>query len=68
MAFAVLHPEHRETWRGRHHDFAADLREHARTRLPGFACPEWVEVVPELPKTATGKIVKTELRKVAAKL
>jgi acyl-CoA synthetase (AMP-forming)/AMP-acid ligase II len=86
MAFVVLHPQHASKWAGRHHEFAADLKEHAKGKLPGFACPEWVEVVPELPvsyshgflplfgandvcqKTSTGKILKTELRKIVAKL
>ncbi|KAG6842534.1 hypothetical protein C0991_000060 [Blastosporella zonata] len=68
MAFVVLHPQHLAKWAGRHEQFASDLKEHAKSRLPGFACPEWVEVVPDLPKTSTGKILKTELRKVVAKL
>ncbi|KDR85144.1 hypothetical protein GALMADRAFT_233793 [Galerina marginata CBS 339.88] len=68
MAFVVLHPQHEAKWRGRHHLFEKDLKEHAKARLPGFACPEWVEVVPELPKTSTGKIMKVELRKIVAKL
>lgn len=49
MAFVVLHPQHESRWKARHAAFAADLKEHAKSRLPGFACPEWVEVVPELP-------------------
>jgi acyl-coenzyme A synthetase/AMP-(fatty) acid ligase len=68
MAFVTLHPQHQSVWSGRHHEFAETLKRHAKGRLPGFACPEWVEVIPELPKTSTGKILKTELRKVAAKL
>ncbi|TFK30585.1 AMP-dependent synthetase and ligase [Coprinopsis marcescibilis] len=68
MAFVTLHPQHTSKWKGRHHEFEKDLKAHAKPRLPGFACPEWVEVVPELPKTSTGKILKTELRKVVAKL
>ncbi|KAJ3517367.1 hypothetical protein NLJ89_g536 [Agrocybe chaxingu] len=68
MAFVVLHPQHAAKWKGRHHEFGKDMKEHAKKRLPGFACPEWVEVVPELPKTSTGKILKTELRKIVAKL
>ncbi|KAF5377501.1 hypothetical protein D9615_005269 [Tricholomella constricta] len=68
MAFVVLHPQHASKWAGRHHEFAVDLKVHAKSRLPGFACPEWVKVVPELPKTSTGKILKTDLRKVVAKL
>ncbi|KAK7466125.1 hypothetical protein VKT23_004850 [Stygiomarasmius scandens] len=70
MAFVILHPQHAGKWRGEkgEKEFEADLKTHARKRLPGFACPEWVRVVGELPKTSTGKILKTELRKVVAKL
>jgi acyl-coenzyme A synthetase/AMP-(fatty) acid ligase len=49
MAFVVLHPGHISKWKGRHAEFERDLKEHAKNRLPGFACPEWVQVVPELP-------------------
>ncbi|KAK0465419.1 AMP-dependent synthetase and ligase [Desarmillaria tabescens] len=68
MAFVIIHPEHVARWSGRVDEFVKDLMEHAKSRLPGFARPEWVEVVPELPKTSTGKILKTELRKRVAKL
>ena len=33
-----------------------------RTRLPGFKCPQEFRFVPELPKTATGKIQRYLLR------
>jgi acyl-CoA synthetase (AMP-forming)/AMP-acid ligase II len=36
--------------------------EHAKTRLAGFQVPKLVQVVEELPKTATGKILKFEVR------
>lgn len=49
MAFVILHPQHAEKWKGKHREFEVDLKAHAKGRLPGFACPEWVEVVPELP-------------------
>jgi len=49
MAFVILNPQYADKWIGRHHEFSKNLKEYARTRLPGFACPEWVEVVPELP-------------------
>lgn len=49
MAFVVLHPQHAAKWAGRHDQFADELKKHAKTRLPGFACPEWVEVVSDLP-------------------
>jgi len=68
MAFVILHPQRAAKWSGRHDDFEKDLKKHARARLPGFACPEWVKVVDELPKTATGKIQKVVLRKAVAKL
>jgi acyl-CoA synthetase (AMP-forming)/AMP-acid ligase II len=68
-AFVILHPQHVKTWSQKPPSaFADDLKKHAKTVLPGFACPEWVDVVPELPKTSTGKIMKHELRKVVAKL
>jgi benzoate-CoA ligase len=41
---------------------AAELREHVSRRLSGFKSPRWVEFVPALPKTATGKIQRFKLR------
>jgi len=67
-AFVVLKSHSVTKWKGRHDKFGEELKAHAKTRLPGFACPEWVQVVQELPKTSTGKILKTDLRKIAAKL
>ncbi|CCM00518.1 uncharacterized protein FIBRA_02552 [Fibroporia radiculosa] len=49
MAFVTLQPQGAPKWSGRHDAFVDDLKKHARTRLPGFACPEWVEIVDELP-------------------
>jgi acyl-coenzyme A synthetase/AMP-(fatty) acid ligase len=44
----------------------AELLEHARTHIhERAAIPKHVEVLPELPKTAVGKIFKPELRKLA---
>jgi len=68
IAFVVLHEHCAKVWEGKHDEFAKELKKHAKTRLPGFACPEWVQVVEDLPKTSTGKILKTSLRKIAAKL
>jgi fatty-acyl-CoA synthase len=39
-----------------------ELREYARERMAHFKCPKTVRFVPELPKTATGKIQKYVLR------
>jgi fatty-acyl-CoA synthase len=41
----------------------AELLEFCRARLAHFKCPKSVEFVPSLPKTATGKVLKRELRK-----
>ncbi|KAH7883728.1 acetyl-CoA synthetase-like protein [Phlebopus sp. FC_14] len=68
MAFVILRPEYASKWTGNHDAFTVELKRHARTLLPGFACPEWVQIVDELPKTSTGKILKTDLRKIVAKL
>jgi benzoate-CoA ligase len=38
------------------------LRAFARERLEPYKCPRWVTIVPELPKTATGKIQRFRLR------
>lgn len=66
MAFVILHTESAQRWVGKHAEFSLVLKAHARQRLPGFATPEWVVIVEELPKTSTGKITKTVLRKRAA--
>jgi fatty-acyl-CoA synthase len=34
----------------------------ARERLAGFKCPAGVSVVPELPRNATGKVLRAALR------
>jgi fatty-acyl-CoA synthase len=39
-----------------------ELRARLRTRLAGFKVPKYVELSDELPKTATGKIRKPDLR------
>ena len=41
---------------------ADDLRTWVRGRVAGFKAPRWIEIVPELPKTATGKIQRFRLR------
>lgn len=51
MAFVILRPEYLQTWSGNHTGFEMELKRHARTLLPGFACPEWVQVVDKLPVT-----------------
>ncbi|MFD7011088.1 long-chain-fatty-acid--CoA ligase [Rhodococcus jostii] len=41
---------------------AADLLEHVQTRIARYKAPREIVVVPNLPKTSTGKIRKFELR------
>ncbi len=38
------------------------LKQHVKDRLAPFKYPRWIEFVPELPKTATGKIQRFKLR------
>lgn len=38
------------------------IRQHVASRLAAYKCPQWVEFVTELPKTATGKIQRYKLR------
>ena len=42
---------------------AAELREGVRKRLGGYKSPRWVDFVPELPRTSTGKIQRYALRR-----
>jgi benzoate-CoA ligase family protein len=42
------------------------LRQHIASRLAPHKCPQWLEFVPELPKTATGKIQRYKLRQSAS--
>jgi benzoate-CoA ligase len=41
---------------------AADLQMHVKNQLAPYKYPRWIEIVPELPKTATGKIQRFKLR------
>jgi benzoate-CoA ligase len=41
---------------------SADLQAHVKSHLAPFKYPRWVEFLPELPKTATGKIQRFKLR------
>lgn len=49
MAFLILKNQAASKWKGKDAEFEVELKRHAKTRLPGFACPEWVKVVEELP-------------------
>jgi benzoate-CoA ligase family protein len=43
-------------------ELASELRAFARTRLAPYKCPRRIDFLPELPKTATGKIQRFKLR------
>jgi len=46
---------------------AHELQEWVGGRLAGYKKPAWVEFLPELPKTATGKVQRYKLRELARK-
>ena len=43
-----------------------EIRQHVLNRLASYKCPQVFQVVPELPKTATGKIQRYKLRQSAS--
>ena len=43
-------------------NFANELKEQVKNKIGKWKYPRWVEIVPELPKTATGKIQRFKLR------
>jgi len=57
MAFVVLRAGVRGT-----PELAKELQQFVRERLAEYKRPRWVEFLPELPKTATGKIQRFRLR------
>jgi benzoate-CoA ligase len=56
-AFVVLRPDAPQS-----SEFVAVLQQHVKSRLAPYKYPRWIEFVPELPKTATGKIQRFKLR------
>jgi benzoate-CoA ligase family protein len=46
-------------------DLAAELQRFVREKLAEYKRPRWVEFIPELPKTPTGKIQRFKLRQMA---
>lgn len=47
---------------------AEDLREFCRARLAYFKVPEFIDFLPELPRNASGKVLKRELEATAGKV
>jgi benzoate-CoA ligase family protein len=48
-------------------ELATELQQFVRQRLAEYKRPRWVEFVPELPKTATGKIQRFKLRAITGR-
>ena len=44
---------------------AAELKDFVKARIGAWKYPRWIEIVPDLPKTATGKIQRFKLRELA---
>jgi benzoate-CoA ligase len=57
MAYVVLKPG-----RAPEENLKAMLQQHVKDRLAPYKYPRWIEFLPELPKTATGKIQRFKLR------
>lgn len=49
-------------------EWEKELKSHCKSKMSGFAVPEWIEIVKELPKTSTGKVQKNVLRQRMSKL
>jgi len=47
-------------------ELAREMQEFVLSTLPVYKRPHWVEFLPELPKTATGKVQRFKLRSLAA--
>jgi benzoate-CoA ligase family protein len=60
MAFVILRAGASAT-----PELARELQQFVRERLAEYKRPRWVEFLPELPKTATGKIQRFRLRELA---
>jgi 4-hydroxybenzoate-CoA ligase len=43
-------------------DLGAALKEHVKDRIGKWKYPRWIEIIPDLPKTATGKIQRYKLK------
>jgi benzoate-CoA ligase len=48
-------------------ELAKELREFVKARLTPYKCPRRVDFVPELPKSATGKVLRYKLRELASR-
>ena len=56
-AFVVLHREYQAS-----EELRVELQTFVKGKLVPYKYPRWIEYLPELPKTATGKIQRFKLR------
>ena len=49
-------------------ELAVELQQFVRSKLSDYKRPRWMEFIPELPKTATGKVQRYKLRERAAQV
>ena len=56
-AYVVLKPNNVGT-----EELKSALQQHVKSKLAPYKYPRWIEFIPELPKTATGKIQRFKLR------
>jgi acyl-coenzyme A synthetase/AMP-(fatty) acid ligase len=56
-AFVVLRGGHTGS-----DEMAQQLVSHCEAKMAAYKRPRWIEFIPELPKTATGKIQRFKLR------
>jgi AMP-binding enzyme C-terminal domain len=61
LAFVVLNADFPAT-----DSLADDLKQYVKSRLAPYKYPRWIQFVPALPKTVTGKIQRFKLRALAA--
>jgi benzoate-CoA ligase len=57
MAYVALNPDFVPS-----EELAHELRDWVAQKIGGYKSPRWIEFVPELPKTATGKLQRFKLR------
>ncbi len=60
-AFVVVRPEAAPS-----PALGEELQAHVKRKLPPFKVPRWIDFLPELPKTATGKIQRYRLRELGS--
>jgi benzoate-CoA ligase len=63
IAFVVLKPGQTAS-----PALAEELKRFVKSRIAVYKCPRWIAFVPELPKTATGKIQRYKLREMPVDL